>query len=82
MTRMTELDDAVEQVLGRYIPDSLWRIKARNEVIALVAAVGLDVFAAVPAPVRLSAEDVMAIELDVRHERTADAADRGETADA
>lgn len=49
-TRTTELDDAIEQVLARFIPDTLWRIQARNEVVALIAAAGFDVYAQVPAP--------------------------------
>lgn len=41
----TELDDAVEQILGDYIADSLWRIDARNRICAEIAARGFDVFA-------------------------------------
>jgi hypothetical protein len=46
----TELDDAVEQVLGRYIPDTLDRIAARNEICGLLAAAGLDVYTQVLEP--------------------------------
>lgn len=48
--RTTELDDAIEQVLDQYIPDTLWRIEARNRVCSLIAAAGFDVFAQVPEP--------------------------------
>jgi hypothetical protein len=51
--RQTELDDAVEQVLGRYIPDTLDRIRARNEIVSLIATAGHDVFAQVPEPTDL-----------------------------
>lgn len=43
--RPTELDDEIEQILGRYIRDSLWCIQARNEICAAIAARGFDVFA-------------------------------------
>jgi len=48
--RMTELDDAIEQVLDKYIPDSIWRIQARNEVCALIGQAGYDVYARVAEP--------------------------------
>lgn len=41
----TELDDAVEQILGDYIADSLWRIDAKNRICAEIAARGFDIFA-------------------------------------
>lgn len=41
----TELDDAIEQILGEYISDSLWRIDARNRICAEITARGFDVFA-------------------------------------
>lgn len=51
--RDTELDDEIEQILGLYIPDALWRIDARNAICAAIAARGYDVFArpAVPGQV-------------------------------
>lgn len=41
----TELDDEIEQILDRYISDSLWRVDARNEICAAITARGFDVFA-------------------------------------
>lgn len=51
--RMTELDDAIEQVLGDYIPDALWRTQARNRVCRLIAEAGYDVYAPVAEPADL-----------------------------
>lgn len=48
--RDTELDDEIEQILGLYIPDALWRIDARNAICAAIAARGYDVFARPKAP--------------------------------
>lgn len=51
--RMTELDDAIEQVLGRHIPFAMDRVQARNEICGLIAKAGYDVYAEVPAPPEL-----------------------------
>lgn len=42
--RNTELDDEIEQILGNYIGDALWRIQARNEICAAIMARGYDVY--------------------------------------
>lgn len=41
----TELDDEIEQILGRYIASPLWRGQARNDICAAIAARGFDVYA-------------------------------------
>lgn len=43
--RDTELDDEIEQILDRYIRDTLWRVQARNEICAAIGARGYDVYA-------------------------------------
>ncbi len=49
--RTTELDDAVERVLGRYISDPFQRLDAAHEILSLLhAATGVDVYAQVPEP--------------------------------
>lgn len=41
----TELDDEIEQILGRFLDDSLERIQARNQICAAIMARGYDVYA-------------------------------------
>jgi hypothetical protein len=41
----TELDDEIEQILGRFLDDSLERIHARNAICAAISARGYDVYA-------------------------------------
>lgn len=48
--RMTELDDALEQILARYVPHVADRISARNDLVAVLVAAGVDIDRQVPAP--------------------------------
>lgn len=41
----TELDDEIEQILGRFLDDSLERIQARNQICAAITARGYDAYA-------------------------------------
>lgn len=44
----TELDDEIEQILGRFLDDSIERIHARNAICAAISARGFDVYARRP----------------------------------
>lgn len=46
----TDLDDAVEQTLGQYVPSAVQRIDATTAVMRLFAATGVDPFTPVPWP--------------------------------
>lgn len=48
--RTTELDDALEQILARYVPHVADRISARNDIVAVLVAAGVDIDQQVPAP--------------------------------
>jgi hypothetical protein len=41
----TQLDDEIEQILGRFLDDSLERISARNQICAAIVARGYDLYA-------------------------------------
>lgn len=48
----TELDDALEQVLARHIPHAIDRISARNDIVGLLVAAGVEIDQQVPTPKR------------------------------